>query len=214
MLLNLQELVKKHGMKINGVIQVGAHFSEEHEQYLEAGVKNFFYIEPCNDAINFLLKKHRGEENVLLFQGACGSSYKEVEMFTEHKNNGQSNSILKPKNHLSQYKDIVFDGVEKTKVYTLDYLVDLFEDVQYNFLNLDCQCYELEVLKGATCVLQHIDYVMTEVNNVGAELYEGCTDINELDEFLGQYNFKRVEEPKWIGGTWSDTLYVKQKVIN
>lgn len=214
MLLNLSELIRKHNLKIRGVIQVGAHFSEEHDLYVKEGIGNFFYIEPSERAMDILFEKHKYDDNVFLFKGACGSSYKEVAMFVEKKNNGQSNSILKPKNHLYQYPDITFDSFQNTKVYTLDYLIDWDEKEKYNFLNLDCQCYELEVLKGATCVLQHIDYVMTEVNNVGAELYEGCTDINELDEFLEQYNFKRVEEPKWIGGTWSDTLYIKQKVVN
>lgn len=213
MLLNLQNLIKKHNMKIHGVIQVGCHHSEEHDEYVKAGIENFFYIEPSEKAISFLVNKHLHDDNVIIFKGACGSSYKEVEMFVEEKNIGQSNSILKPKNHLVQYPDIVFTKTQLTKVYTLDYLVDTKESEDYNFLNLDCQCYEMEVLKGATCVLQNIDYIMTEVNNVGAELYEGCTDINELDEFLLKYSFIRVEEPKWIGGTWSDTLYIKQSLI-
>lgn len=213
MLLNLQELVLKHGMNIRGVVQVGCHFSEEHEEYVKAGAKNFFYIEPTPSSMNVLIDKHMKADNVELRMCACGSSYKIASMYTETKNHGQSNSLLKPKNHLNQYSDILFEDIEKVEVFTLDYLVSVLE-YKYNFLSLDVQCYELEVLKGATCILKNMDYVMTEVNNVGAELYEGCTDIDELDEFLEKYNFKRVEEPKWVGGTWSDTLYISNRLLN
>ena len=43
----------------------------------------------------------------------------------------------------------------------------------YNFLNMDVQGYELEVLKGGTTTLEKIEYVMTEVNR--AEVYKVLT---------------------------------------
>jgi hypothetical protein len=77
---------------------------------------------------------------------------------------------------------------------------------KYNFINIDVQGYELEVFKGGSEYLNHIDYVMTEVNR--DEVYKGCPRIEELDEYLGTYGFERVEST-WDGGTWGDALYVK-----
>ena len=74
---------------------------------------------------------------------------------------------------------------------------------------MDVQGYELEVLKGATESLKHIDYLMCEVNR--AEVYEECCMIDELDSFLSNYNFKRVETT-WDGITWGDAFYVKEQV--
>jgi hypothetical protein len=48
---------------------------------------------------------------------------------------------------------------------------------------------------------------MTEVNR--AELYKGCARIEDLDMFLSQYGFERVETT-WDGGTWGDAFYVKR----
>ena len=34
--------------------------------------------------------------------------------------------------------------------------------------------------------------------------------VNELDDFLKKYNFKRVETT-WDGNTWGDAFYIKNK---
>ena len=70
---------------------------------------------------------------------------------------------------------------------------------------MDVQGYELEVLKGGTTTLEKIDYVMTEVNR--AEVYKKCAMIEELTEFLAQYNLVKVAEC-WRGD-WGDAFYVK-----
>ena len=77
----------------------------------------------------------------------------------------------------------------------------------YNFLNIDVQGYELEVFKGAFESLKNIDYIISEVNR--DEVYENCPHIDELDKYLSQLNFKRVETD-WAGNSWGDALYVKK----
>jgi hypothetical protein len=49
---------------------------------------------------------------------------------------------------------------------------------------------------------------MTEVNR--AEVYKNCPMINEIDEFLNNYGFQRVETT-WDGGTWGDAFYIKNE---
>ena len=78
--------------------------------------------------------------------------------------------------------------------------------LKYNFINIDVQGYELEVFKGSLRTLESIDYIISEVNR--AELYENCTNVYELDNFLSLYGFKRVET-SWEGVTWGDALYIK-----
>ena len=58
--------------------------------------------------------------------------------------------------------------------------------------------------------MKKIDYIYSEVNK--AELYEGCAQMNELDNFLGEYGFKRVETywpETW--DNWGDAFYIKEK---
>ena len=53
---------------------------------------------------------------------------------------------------------------------------------------MDVQGGELNVLLGASSTLEKIQYVLTEVNTV--ELYKNCARIEDLNYFLGKYNFK------------------------
>ena len=39
-------------------------------------------------------------------------------------------------------------------------------------------------------------------------VYYGCPMVDELDDYLNKYNFKRVETT-WDGDTWGDALYIK-----
>jgi hypothetical protein len=78
---------------------------------------------------------------------------------------------------------------------------------QYNFLNVDVQGYELEVLKGFGDLLQGIDYVYAEVNT--NYLYEGCALVGDLDEYLSNYGFTRVLTSMTVH-EWGDALYIKK----
>ena len=130
----------------------------------------------------------------------------DIEMHVETANQGQSSSILKPLKHLDQYPHIKFNDKEKVKITKLDNFIDNKDN--FNFINIDVQGYELEVFKGGTEFIKTIDYIMTEVNR--DEVYSGCAKIDEIDNFLKEFNFKRVETT-WDGGTWGDAFYVKEK---
>jgi hypothetical protein len=126
-------------------------------------------------------------------------------MNVEEANNGMSSSILKPKLHLEQYPWITFNDKVMVEIDKLDNYIG--ESENYNFINIDVQGYELEVFKGGSNFLNHVDYIMTEVNN--SELYENCAKVKELDDYLSTYDFERVETT-WDGVTWGDALYIKK----
>ena len=78
---------------------------------------------------------------------------------------------------------------------------------KYNFLNLDIQGAELLALKGFLKGLEKIEYVYTEVNS--GEVYKDCAKIEELDFFLKEYNFERVET-NMTQYEWGDAFYRKK----
>ena len=200
--LDFQELVEKYQLKIQGLIHIGAHYGQEYEIYQKLNIVNLVFFEPLTE--NFeILKSHVGE-NVRLFQKALGNENKTVKMYVESANNAMSSSVLQPKKHLEQYPEIVFDREEFVEMVRLD---DILEDKEnYNFLIIDVQGYELEVLKGSREILKNIDYILTEVNR--DELYENCARVEQLDEFLGRFDFQRFET-NWEGETWGDAFYLK-----
>ncbi|MGD1699178.1 hypothetical protein [Dapis sp. BLCC M229] len=62
-------------------------------------------------------------------------------------------------------------------------------------------------MKGSRETLKNINYILTEVNR--DELYKNSARVEELDEFLGEFNFQR-SEISWEGETWRDAFYLKR----
>jgi FkbM family methyltransferase len=202
MLLDLISLNEKYKMNIKGVAHIGAHFGEENNIYDKLKIENRIFFEPLESNFN-TLKNNLGETHTLL-KVALGNENRKILMNVETANSGQSSSILKPKLHLSQYPHIKFESTEEVDMLRLDDMNIDLENI--NFINIDVQGYELEVFKGAENTLDKIDYIMSEINR--DEVYENCTKIDELIEFLKPYGFELVEQD-WAGGTWGDGLFIK-----
>lgn len=207
MLLNFQSLVKKYSIKADGCIHCGAHYAQEHNDYVTAGIKKFVYIEPCAGAFNILKNKFSGHHHIQLFNVACGDIECEQIMYTGSQNEGQSNSLLKMKKHLQIHPGITLPNTELVNVKRLDSLG--LANKGYQLLVMDCQGFEGRIIIGATDTLNQVNYVYTEVNR--DEVYEGCTKVDELDKLL--HDFTRVETGSWVGNAWSDALYVRKTLL-
>jgi len=205
MLLDLKKLINKYNLNIKGVIHIGAHHGQENKTYDEVGIKNRIFFEPLES--NFKTLKNNISNEYVLINKALGNEEKDIKMFVESANMGQSSSILKPKLHKIQYPHIKFESEEIVKMVKLDNVE--FNREEYNFINIDVQGYELEVFKGGKKTLESIDYVMSEINR--EELYENCAKVDELIEFLSEYEFELVEED-WAGRTWGDGLFIKKSL--
>jgi len=203
MLLNLNAVVNKYNMKINGVLHIGAHFGEENSAYNDLGIQKRIFFEPLSS--NFKVLKNNIGENYTLMNIALGNDNKKISMNVETANSGQSSSILNPVLHLTQYPHIKFESTEEVEMKRLD---DLGVDLSgFNFINIDVQGYELEVFKGAEKTLHNIDYIMSEINR--DEVYQDCARIEQLIDFLSPYGFELVEQT-WDGGTWGDGFFIKK----
>jgi len=204
MIIDLENLVSKYDLKINGILHIGAHYGGEIETYEKLGISNLIFFEPSPETFKIL--QERVGTRAIVKNIALGNTIGEIEMNVETANLGASNSILKPKLHLAQYPYITFDKKIKVGIDKLDSFLNVKD--KFNFINIDVQGYELEVFKGGNEYLNHIDYIMTEVNR--DELYENCVQIEELDNYLGTYGFERVETSWWDGGNWGDAFYIKK----
>jgi FkbM family methyltransferase len=202
MLISFTELKKKYNLNIAGIIHVGAHYGEEISEYVENGVSDIIVFEPLSECFDILTQKVVTlNANIQGYQVALGSSTGTATMYLSD-NEKQSSSILKPKVHLTHHPYVKFDGTEEVEVN----LLDNFDTRNCNFLNMDVQGYELEVLKGAVQTLNRIDYLYCEVNR--DEVYENNAYVEEIDEFLSTYGMSRVET-NWSGEIWGDAFYIK-----
>jgi FkbM family methyltransferase len=204
MMMNLENIVKKYNLQIEGVIHIGAHHGQEYKDYEKQGIENMIFFEPTHDNFIQLMRNLPIKESILLFNIALGNESGEKEMWVETANKGQSCSLLEPKIHLKQYPKIKFDKKEKVVIDKLDNIS--FDHTKFNMINIDVQGFELEVFKGATETLKNIDIIYSEINF--EEVYKDCCLVGDLDTFLGHCGFVRVltdAKPK----TWGDALYLK-----
>lgn len=203
MLLSFTGLRKKYKMDVKGIIHIGGHYGEEIAEYVRNGIQEIVIFEPLSDSFDILCENIQDlNANIIAHQVALGPEETTATMYVSD-NQKQSSSLLKPKVHITHHPHVKFPETEEVEVKVLDD----FDYTKYNFINMDVQGYELEVLKGATETLKHVDYVYCEVNR--DEVYEGNAYVEELDEFLSAYNMERVET-SWEGQIWGDALYIKK----
>lgn len=205
MVFDLKQLIKKYDMNIKNIIHVGGHHGHEVKLYKEINPDCTVEIfEPHPDTFSIMKNNISSFTKINCHNIALGSIERTMELFIETANQGQSNSLLKPKYHINQYPHIRFNNTIEVPVKTLDSF-ELGHD--YNFVSIDVQGFELEVLKGAKKTLSNVDYLIAEINNT--ELYEDCCLVNDLDNYLSEFNLYRVETD-WEGGTWGDGFYLKR----
>jgi len=210
MLLHLDSLVAKYNLKVKGIIHVGAHIGEEVSAYK----KNFGneikinLFEPQKKYFHILEDKFKKTKNINLYNFGCGDSKQTLEI-NKASNEGESSSILSPKLHLDLHPEVKFSGKEIIEVEKLDE----FKITDSNYISIDVQGYELRVLKGSNETLQYLDYIYLEVNK--EEVYEGCPMVRDIDRYLSNFNFLRVET-KFAYDTlpWGDALYVRKSLLS
>jgi FkbM family methyltransferase len=207
-MLDFKSLVFKYGIPPKGVIQIGCHFFQEKTVFQSLGIENYVLVEPQKEAFAVAKVASSDLPNVKMFNCALSDKKGELEMNCDSVNEGQSSSILEPLLHTTQYPSIKFDRKEVVKVKTLDSL-DFDRDL-FNIIVIDVQGAELMVLKGGFDTLANIDVIYSEINFI--EMYKGCVLVKQLDEYLEDFGFKRVETGLDNGG-WSDALYVKESFI-
>lgn len=198
----------KHLYKFNvsGIIHVGAHTGQEYDEYLgNFGEVETYWFEPIPIIFDQLKSNLSGKPKTKLYNFALGENDFIADIYLDNGNNHQSSSLLKPKDVVSQYPNIKFSEDDKAKVMVSR--LDNFNIVGCNMIVLDTQGYELSALKGSTETLKGIDYLFTEFNSI--EMYAGCPNLEELDNFLAPFNLHRVQT--WhTPDNWGDAFYIKK----
>jgi len=206
MLISFQDIYKillSKGINVTGALHIGAHECEELSFYTDLGIKNdIIWIDAINSKV--IEAKNRGIENIY---NAVITDKDDEEIIFNVSNNVQSSSILEFGTHSIEHPSIVYVDKIHQRSTTINTFFERnnIDPTKYNFWNFDIQGAELLALKGSTNCIQYAKAIYLEVNE--KELYKNCGLINDIDEFLQQYNFKRVLTSITQHG-WGDALYV------
>jgi FkbM family methyltransferase len=205
MLLKNYLLKRSNKFRVSGVVHVGAHLGEELSFYKKflSNPENVLWIEGDKTLAEQLQKRlfdYRVINTLVTKDG------RDVQF--NHYENSQTNSIFITNEHDLFYgKQSRISEIVSSR--TLSDVIDEV-DIDYNFLNIDVQGAELEVLMGCN-YLNRFDYVYIEVN--WGNVYDNIPLINEISHFLISHNFIR-KKLAFTLSNWGDALYVKQKKIN
>ena len=209
--MKLEFLVSNYNIISQGIAHIGGWKCEEVHKYKKLfGDIPVVFVEPNNKLKPFIDENLKYYKKVRCEYVALGNKDSQVFLnlnFSNPDNDdiGQSSSVLEPLLHPPI-------GTKKVEV-EMTTADKLFKEDNVDFLSIDVQGYELEVLKGAEKLLNQVKYVITEVNKT--EQYKGCVLIDELDDYLNRFGFLRMETEWWGGdGDWGDAFYIKDDMLN
>ena len=194
----------KNKITINGVLHIGAHDCEELPFYKEiCDAESIIWIDALEFKVNE--QKAKGVKNIFC---AIISDKDNEEVNFNVSNNYASSSILPFGTHTVEHPHIHYIGYIPSKTVTVDtfFQQNNLDPSKYNVWNIDIQGADLLALKGGVNALKHVNVLYLEVNE--KELYKGCANVKEIDDYVSQFGFTRVLTEMTIHG-WGDAIYVK-----
>lgn len=202
----MSKLVEYH--KPKNVIHIGAHLGEEVDSYYNYGVDHSLWVEG-NEALMRQLQSNISRYRNARSINAVLIDVDDQDIVFNISNNGVSSSVLELEHHKIEYPEVTYVGHREMKSRTLNtiFVENNIPFDLYDFINVDIQGAELMMLKGATKILPHLKCLYLEVNQ--KELYKGEPMVEEIDEYLLDWGFVRVETCWCKDAGWGEAIYIK-----
>lgn len=171
-------------------------------------------FEPVPEIFALLEENTKSLSNVTRHQYALGDSIGSTTLHISEKPSEpgqpfQAGSLLKPKERLT-WSDVTYPRTIKVPITTLDDWAAQRAIDHVDFLWLDMQGYELNVLKASQKILPTVKVIFTEVEFI--EAYEGQYQYEDVRAWLESQGFTMVgkdfpDKPTWFFG---NALFVRQ----
>jgi len=208
----MQLFQRFYGVRPAGIVHVGAHLAEEYPEYEKTfmleGV-SCVWIEPQPEKVAFLKELFSEKPRNKVIE-ALAWSEEGRELTLKITNKSASSSVFNLKDHMTLYPDIEVIGQISVKTSSLERVLN--PEDKCDFLVLDTQGSELEVIKGLGPRLAEVKWIYTEVSK--RPLYEGGVLYPEIKTFLEQNGFKVmfIEWDRRAG--WGDALFIRSELCN
>lgn len=198
----------ERGIPLTGVIHVGANDgSSDVRLYESSGLGCCLMIEANPEVCQRLRKRCQGKAKFVVANNAISDRAGPVPLHVMSFDG--CSSLLKPATLLEHYGQICEEKVVDVAGITLDALLAELElePSRFNFLTVEIQGAELLALRGAVQALPHMDFLSVKVNF--ENVYEGCAQIEAIDDFAAEFGFRRVNT-RSEHRAWATAIYAKQ----
>jgi len=201
---------EKYLKNCKGAIHVGANVGEERNWYALHGFSPVLWFEPNKDLYPVLSENLKGFCNQFAFNIGVHDSLEHATLHIS-SNDGQSSSILELGLHAKYHPKVKYIKDQKINLCRLDeFISNMGRNIKdFNFLNVDVQGVELNVIKSLGKQLAGFDYLYIEVNE--QELYKGCAFITEIDYYVSLFGFSRMAT-HMTKNHWGDAFYMNTKI--
>ena len=216
-------LKNKKYYKFNTVLDVGAHYGESIELFLENfDIKKIISFEASPENFKTLKARHRNLSktfsgtDIVIENLATGNDEKllSINQFTE-----SSSSTIKNINENSKYfkKKFFFLNKFNQKNFYQELEVNqimLDDFVKKNlinhidFLKIDTEGYEFEVLKGSKNIINNVSFILFEHHY--DDMIVKDYFFSDINDFLSKNNFKKIYKSKMPFRKTFEYVYVKK----
>lgn len=164
-------------------------------------------VEPVPAAFQRLLLATAHMSNVQTVQCALGSESGEVDMWESKGAGGSdSSSILDPAKHEEFFRAVHFDSQIRVESSTIDDLLRRMDIAQVDFMWLDLQGIELDVLTASPKARTSVAAIYMEVSR--AQLYAGAPTYREVFDRMKSWGFSAIHDR--VGAISGNVLFLKQ----
>jgi FkbM family methyltransferase len=194
------------------IFDVGANIGQTtsiaREMFPEAVIHAF---EPGNEAFRGLSERMRGDARIHLHQVAVGATPGEIEL-QENENPTMSSVLPLGDEAWGRVKT-----VRKVEMVTVDQMAERHGVREIAILKSDTQGYDLEVLRGASKMLEREAIACVFFEIIFTDLYRGLPRFDETIRYLMDRGFVLggIHDIHSRGGiaAWADFLFIHQRFV-
>jgi FkbM family methyltransferase len=202
----------------SGVLQVGASYGQEMQEFIDNGIRCGVFIEPLPAPYEHLSGLCKQLPNFIAVNTLCADAPGQPFTFHLASNGGMSSSILEPGRHLDVNPGVKFTGTVQLTSSTLDQVAAFLRANQQaavvdalDLLYMDCQGAEFKILQGAPAMLRQVKYIYTEA--MRGNLYKDQVPFLAYCSFLDAVGFTlndvHFDHPALAG----NALFVRKDVL-
>ena len=211
---SLKYWISKYNLKPKGVIHAGAHLVQERNLYRELNLEPVLWIEAHPEIAIEAQKLLVGYPKQKLINAALWSQSGEEIKLSEAGNEGSSSSLLELGLITGSHPQVICTKQILVRTKTLEEILTQEDNFSksIDFLCVDTQGAEAEVIKGLGNKILNFNYILAEVSI--RRLYKSAALFSEVTELLSQLNFTLIGSNVNKNTGWGDAMYVRNSEIS
>jgi 2-O-methyltransferase len=200
----IKKFIPSNAVIIDAGAHIGADSVELARMFPSATIHSF---EPVPEIYSFLRHNTRKWSNIKCFDIALSNESGTTQMYVSSGASDASSSLQKPADHLADHADVSFEKEIQVQTLSLDDWAAQNNISKVDFLWLDMQGHELEVLKASTKILPTVKAIHSEVSL--KKTYENAPLYKDYRKWLEDRGFRVEIEAIPAGADMGNVLFVR-----